>query len=92
MLAVFLYIFPPYFWRQDLSLNLEFMDLARLADQQASWIYLSVPFFPALGLQVDAAASDFCMDAGYLNLGPYARIASFLLTKSSHQDCPPSLT
>lgn len=68
--GVFLCCSPPHFFRQDLSLNLEFTDLAC---HQAPRDPL-VPTFLVIGLQVGA---------GVLNSVLHACEASTLLTKTS---------
>jgi hypothetical protein len=40
---------PPYFWRQDLSVDIDLNDLARLAGQQVSELPVSTS--SAMGLQ-----------------------------------------
>lgn len=43
MLSVFLSCLPAYLLRQGFTLNLSFTDLARLADQGASGVFMSLP-------------------------------------------------
>lgn len=65
-------ILQPYlsfFWRQDLSLNLE---STALASQQASQIHMYLLFLIQMELQITYIPPDFCLGAGEPNSGPHS--------------------
>lgn len=71
VLSVSLNVFPPYFLRQDLSVDLEFINSARLSCQWAPGICLSShPHLPALRLQMPTAMPGICVGAGSANSSP----------------------
>jgi hypothetical protein len=70
------------FLRQDLSLNLEFMSLARLAGQGAPPVCLpGIADVP----DVHHSARLFAWVLGIWNLGPHACVANTVLTESCPQ-------
>lgn len=78
MLSALLNYTSPYFLRHGISLNLDLADLATLAGQQASEIFLSVP-----SGSIKSAGCHAWLSVGSwgLDTGPHACAVNTLLTE-----------